>query len=68
MKVKLVNGKREGEAIMLRNDVPFIRLVYSDGVLNGPVERMNSHGVVEVRGYLRDGMEQGVFRSTMAIA
>ena len=41
MKVKLVNGKREGEAIMLRNDVPFIRLVYSDGVLNGPVERMN---------------------------
>ena len=62
MKVKLVNGKREGEAIMLKNDASFIRLVYSNGVLNGPVERMSNQRFVEVHDYLKNGMEQRVFR------
>ena len=62
MKVNLVNEKREGEAILLKNDAPFIRLVYSNGVLNGPVERMSNQRFVEVHVYLKNGMEQGVFR------
>ena len=47
---------------MLKNDAPFIRLVYSNGVLNGPVERMSNQRFVEVHDYLKNGMERGVFR------
>ena len=62
MKVKLVNGKREGEAIMLKNDAPFIKMVYSNGVLNGPVERMSNQRFVEVHEYLKNGMDYSLIR------
>ena len=63
MKVKLVNGKREGEAVIYNdNGNPHIKLYYEDGKLNGTVEVMNDKEIIEVRGHLENGMEKGLFR------
>ena len=61
MRVKLVNGKREGEAILLSDGVPFIRLEYSNGELSGVVEQMNDYGQIILRGHLVNGVENGLF-------
>ena len=61
MRVKLVNGTREGDAILLDDGVPFIRLEYSNGELSGVVEQMNDYGEVILRGHLVNGVENGLF-------
>ena len=61
MRVKLVNGKREGVATILDDGAPFIRLTYRNGVLTGNVERMNQWGMVGMRGHLVNGVESGLF-------
>lgn len=61
MKVSLANGKREGEALVLRNKVPFMKLKYVNGMLMGRVERLNREGTVEMQGQLVNGKEWGLF-------
>ena len=61
MIVNLVDGIRDGIAMILHNDIPFIRLVYSDGVLTGPVEKIDERGHLRMRGYLENGVENGMF-------
>ena len=48
MKVKLVNGKRDGGAVILNEDVPYLRVMYKNGVLTGKVERLTQEGCYEV--------------------
>ena len=61
MIVSLVNGVREGEAIILNDGIPFLNLEYERGLLTGTVEKMNDHGIVELRGHLVNGVESGLF-------
>ena len=61
MKVKLVGGKREGMAMVMNDGVPYLRLEYCSGSLTGVVERLNSWGVVDLRGQLMNGIEDGLF-------
>ena len=61
MMVKLVGGEREGDAMILNDGVPFIRLHYERGSLTGAMERMNEYGVVDMRGKLVNGVESGLF-------
>ena len=62
MVVSLVNGVREGEAIVLNDGIPYLNLKYERGSLTGAVERMNDHGIVELRGHLVNGVESGLFK------
>ena len=59
--VTLVGGVREGEAMLVNDGVPFIRLEFKGGLLTDVVERMNAAGSVELRGHLIDGVENGLF-------
>ena len=61
MIVSLVNGVREGEAIILNDGIPFLNLEYERGLLTGAAERMNDHGIVVLRGHLVNGVESGLF-------
>ena len=61
MTVKLVNGVREGIAVIVNGSVPYLRLEYKQGSLTGVVAKMNSSGSVELRGHLVDGVEDGLF-------
>ena len=62
MVVSLVNGVREGEAIVFNDGIPYLNLKYERGSLTGAVERMNDHGIVELRGHLVNGVESGLFK------
>lgn len=62
MKVKLVNGVREGEAIILTGDVVRMKLNYKGGRLNGPVTKMDLSGLVELQGTLVNGVRNGLFK------
>lgn len=61
MVVQLVNGIRHGEAILLHDGVPVIILEYQNGNLTGPFKKMDTYGVVMLRGQLQDGKETGLF-------
>ena len=61
MKVKLVNGMREGIGTILKKGAPFIQVEYHHGLVTGTVCRMDDYGVVEMRGQLSNGMESGLF-------
>lgn len=61
MMVKLVNGVREGEAILVDDGIPIMRLEYRNGILSGPVEQMNECGRIVLRGHLVNGLESGLF-------
>ena len=61
MTVKLVNGVREGKAVIVNDGVPYLRLEYKQGSLTGVVERMSESGSVELRGHLVSGVESGFF-------
>ena len=37
MKVKLVNGLRDGEALIVNDGVPYIKLTYKNGMMTGNV-------------------------------
>ena len=62
MKVKLVNGMREGEATIFKENNVYMKLNYRNGELNGAVERMDKLGRIKMRGFLVDGKEDGLFR------
>ena len=59
--VPLVNGIREGEAMILHNNMPYLKLHYNNGSLTGAIERMNDRGIRELRGELTNGVESGLF-------
>ena len=61
MTVPLVNGMREGKAIIVNDGVPYLRLEYKQGSLTGVMERMSESGSVELRGHLMNGIESGFF-------
>ena len=61
MKVKMANGKREGIAEIAMDGVPYIKLEYRNGRMTGIVERMDDNEVVDLKGYLIDGIETGLF-------
>ena len=65
MKVKMVNGKREGIAEIAMDGVPYIKLEYRNGRMTGIVERMDDRGVVDLKGHLIDGRETGLFEEMM---
>ena len=62
MKVSIVNGKREGEALIRNGDVLFMKLTYLDGSLTGEVRKFSADGKTEMKGSLVDGMERGLFK------
>ena len=61
LKVRLVNGMREGLGTIMKEGTPFIQIEYHHGVPNGSVCQMNDSGVVVLRGQVRNGVEDGLF-------
>ena len=61
MRVKLLNGIREGEAVIVHDDTPYLKLMYVSGVLTGNMERLNQFGTTDLKGQLVNGVESGVF-------
>ena len=61
MKVKLVNGLRDGEALIVNDGVPYLKLTYNNGVMTGSVERMNQYGIIDLKGQAVNGIEKGLF-------
>ena len=61
MRVKVVNGKRQGKAIVWKGGERYLIVTYRNGVVDGRVERMDGEGDVELRGVLVKGMESGLF-------
>ena len=61
MKVKLVNGMRDGEALIVNDGVPYIKLTYKNGVMTGAVERLNKYLITELKGRVVNGDERGLF-------
>ena len=61
MKVKLVNGLRDGEALIVNDGVPYIKLAYKNGVMTGNVERLNKYLITELKGSVVNGDERGLF-------
>ncbi|KAK8825401.1 hypothetical protein WA538_003097 [Blastocystis sp. DL] len=59
--VPLVNGMRDGKAMIVNDGVAYLRLEYKRGSLTGVVERMNEFGAIELRGHLVNGVENGFF-------
>ena len=62
MRVKLVNGVREGKAVIENGNEPYMRLEYKRGSLTGGVERVKSSGSVELSGHLVGGVEDATER------
>lgn len=61
MRMKVVNGKREGKAIVWKGGERYLIVTYRNGVVDGRVERMDGEGDVELRGVLVKGVESGLF-------
>ena len=61
MIVTLVEGKRDGEAMIVNDGMPYLTLHYEKGILTGVVERMGEDGLLNMRGHLENGMEIGLF-------
>ena len=61
MYVSLVNGRRDGEAILLYDGTPLFYLEYSNGSLTGSIKRMNAYGTVRLKGTLLNGKETELF-------
>ena len=61
MRVKVVNEKREGKAIVWKGGERYLIVTYKNGVVDGRVERMDGEGDVELRGVLVKGVESGLF-------
>ena len=62
MRVKLVNGVREGKAVIENGNEPYMRLEYKRGSLTGGVEKVKSSGSVELSGHLVGGVEDAAER------
>ena len=61
MKVKLLNGLKEGVGTILKDGVPFIQIEYDHGLPNGLVCQMDASGMMVLRGVLGNGIERGLF-------
>jgi len=61
MRTKLVNGMREGSALILNDGVPYLKLEYRNGELTGNVERFNEYVLIDLKGQLVSGIESGLF-------
>ena len=61
MKVKLVNGKRNGGALIVNDGVPYLNFEYTNGVMTGYVERLNKYGLIDLKGHVINGVESGLF-------
>ena len=61
MRTKLVNGMREGSALILNDGVPYLKLEYRNGELTGNVERFNEYVLIDLKGQLVNGIESGLF-------
>lgn len=57
MHVTLVNGVREGSAVILNDGLLWMRLEFNGWSLTGRIERLNEYGMVELRGQLVNGVE-----------
>ena len=62
MMVKVENGKREGPALLLKGDTPYLKLKYENGKMTGSIERMDENRMINLRGQLIDGKESGIFQ------
>ena len=62
VKVKLVNGKKEGEAEVLKNGKPNITMEYKSGLLDGKIEIVDEYGKTKVIGSVFDDEEDGLFK------
>ena len=62
MRVKLEDGERNGETIILKSGKPWMKLNYRNGELIGAIEKMDESGAVILRGYLEKGEEKGLFK------
>ena len=62
MIVTLVDGMRNGRALLAIDGVPYMNLEYRNGVLTGKVERLNQYGIVDLRGRVTNGVESGLFQ------
>ena len=62
MKVKIVDGMREGEATIFNNGIPYMKLNYRHGKLNGSIMKLNKSGGILMKGALVNGKESGVFK------
>ena len=63
MFVKLVNGVRDGAAIIMTKEYEFIKLTYRNGEMTGEVEKMNRYLNLLLKGFLVNGEERGIFVS-----
>lgn len=61
MVVKLVNGMRDGRAVIVNNGFAYLKLEYHNGKLTGSVEKLNRYLMTELKGYLENGIEVGLF-------
>ena len=59
MFVKLVNGVRDGTAIIMTKEYEFIKLTYRNGEMTGEVEKMDRYLNVLLKGFLVNGEERG---------
>ena len=62
MFVKLVNGVRDGAAIIMTKEYEFIKLTYRNGEMTGEVEKMDRYLNVLLKGFLVNGEEKGDIR------
>ena len=61
MFVKLVNGVRDGTAIIMTKEYEFIKLTYRNGEMTGEVEKMDRYFNVLLNGFLVNEEETGIF-------
>ena len=61
MFVKLVNGVRDGTAIIMTKEYEFIKLTYRNGEMTGEVEKMDRYFNVLLSGFLVNGEDRGIF-------
>lgn len=62
MTVPMVNGKREGMAVIRGSEYSsYTRVEYKNGLLSGIVEQLFRDGIVQLRGHLNNGIETGLF-------
>lgn len=62
MHVNIRSGVREGEAIITKSNIPYLKMNYVHGCLNGLVSRLNSNDTVVMCGWLVNGEESGIFQ------
>ena len=62
MHVKLKNGKKEGEATIMKDGKVFLRMEYKNDEMTGSVERLNGNGQIDLKGKVENGVESGIFQ------